>query len=92
MRTTAWITGILAVTAGLIMAGSRPCFAINTPDTGYQITSTFQTIDVFNACKKVKSSSLMLFAPTKTSGEWNAMLNWADNNPSILTLAPCGGF
>lgn len=84
MRTTAWITGILAITISLV-AGSRPCFAIDTPDTGYQITSANRTIDVFGTCKQVRSSQ-SLFAPTKTSGEWNNFLNWGN---SILTLSAC---
>ena len=88
MRITVWMTGILAITISL-MAGSRLCFAIDTPDTGYQITSTNRTIDVFSACKQVKSSSLTLFAPTKNSNEWASFRNWATDNPSKVTLDAC---
>ncbi len=85
MRKASWIIGILAITASLVMAGNYPCFAINTQDTGYQVTTADQTIDVFGTCKQVRSSR-SLFAPTKTSGEWNNFLNWGN---SILTLSAC---
>jgi len=92
MRTAAWTTGILAIIISLV-AGSRPCFAATTAtgtrDTGYRITSTDQVIDVWGVCKNIKSSSSDLFAPTKTSGEWNPFLSWSANNASRVTLTAC---
>jgi len=76
MRTTAWITGILAIAAGLVVAGS-PCFAIDTPDSGYKLVAgePDKKIDLttyYNGgvCRQARSSQ-SLFVPTKQQNEWN---------------------
>ena len=87
MRIAVPITLILILAIGLVLAGSCPCFAINSPDTGYELNGT-QRIDLtaqYGVCKDA-SSGLHVFVPTKSSGEWNAFTNWA---PGKVTLNPC---
>lgn len=85
------ILWIWVITLGLMTAvAPSPCFALGDQNTGYRISSTAQDIDVWSNCKNVRSSSsLNLFAPTKTAVEWTNFRTWSANNPARVTLAAC---
>ena len=86
MRTTKWTIGVLAIT-GLIMAGSSPSFAIDTPSEGYKLTSTPKRIQMSVGCWDASGNSL--FTPTKTNQEWSGFRNWLTNHANQATLIVC---
>ena len=76
----------LLLALGLTACDGGPCLALGDRDSGYQVTSAPQDIDAWGTCKNV-SSSVSLFAPTKTAAEWNAFIA---NHPGQVTLNACG--
>jgi len=80
------MTGILAITISL-MAGSRPCFAIDTPSEGYKLTNVTKRIQLSAGCWDASGNSL--FTPTKTDQEWSGFRNWLTNNANQATLVVC---
>ncbi len=64
-------------------------YAINSISTGYQITSSSQTINVHGSCRIVRTTSgSNVFAPTKTATEWNSFINYKPSNVSVTACPP----
>jgi hypothetical protein len=80
------VIALALFTAALLVSGST-IYAINTVTEGYRITTTSQTITAHGICRTaVKTSGNDVFAPTRTSAEWNAFIA---NKPGNVTLNAC---
>lgn len=62
--------------------------AIDTVSTGWRVTTTEKTINVWSNCKTADKTGggLDVFAPTKTAAEWTAFIA---GKPASVTLAAC---
>lgn len=73
---------------GIMLLLGMPTYALNTVDTGFQVSpGELKTIVAHNTCKKVwNTSATAQFVATKTSMEWT---NFYVNHPASLTVRDC---